>query len=169
MKRKPARGFRAWTRAPRLWWAVDTVKKSNEFIPLHPLKSLTVREHFHSSCCAFLIVPSDNANTSAIVDHVLKGIRLNEGVEQSATANETKRDGKSTASETAKLLLRGVGDSADFFPSLKSVTRGLCFILENCEVRSSPAYAITTLKGTPANKGERANYRVIGTPSQSAC
>ena len=44
---------------------------------------------------------------------------------------------KSTASSTAKLLLRGVRESADAFPLLKSVAGGLCYILENCEVRPS--------------------------------
>jgi hypothetical protein len=49
-------------------------------------------------------------------------------------ANENRSDWKSTASATAKLLLRGVRDSADAFPPLKSVAGGLCFILENYEV-----------------------------------
>ena len=53
----------------------------------------------------------------------------------SADKNKTSR--KSTASATGKLLLRGVRDSADAFGPLKSVAGGLCFILENCEVRSS--------------------------------
>ena len=42
---------------------------------------------------------------------------------------------KSTISATAKLLLCTVRDSADAFPPLKSVVGGLCFILENYEVR----------------------------------
>jgi len=42
---------------------------------------------------------------------------------------------KPLASSTAKLLLRGVKESADAFPPLKSVAGGLCFILDNCEVR----------------------------------
>jgi len=37
----------------------------------------------------------------------------------------------------AKLLLRGVIDSADTFPPLKSAAVGLCFVLEVCEVRTS--------------------------------
>ena len=39
-----------------------------------------------------------------------------------------------TVSDTAKLLLRTVRDSADAFPPLKSVAGGLCFILDNYEV-----------------------------------
>ena len=42
--------------------------------------------------------------------------------------------GSHTASAAAKLLLRGVRDTADAFGPLKSVAGGLCFILENCEV-----------------------------------
>ena len=59
-------------------------------------------------------------------------------VEPSAAADENKNksDWKSTASASAKLLLRGARDSADAFGPLKSVASGLCFILENCEVRS---------------------------------
>ena len=41
----------------------------------------------------------------------------------------------STVTSSAKLILRGVRDSADAFGPLKSVAGGLCFILENYEVR----------------------------------
>jgi len=53
-----------------------------------------------------------------------------------ASAEEHKSHWKSTVSVSAKLLLRGVRDSADAFGPLKSVAGGLCFILENCEVSS---------------------------------
>ena len=59
-----------------------------------------------------------------------------ESVEPIAAPDENKLDWKSTASASAKLLLRGVRDSADAFGPLKSVAGGLCFILENCEVWS---------------------------------
>jgi len=49
--------------------------------------------------------------------------------------DENKSDLKPLASSAAKLLLRGVKESADAFPPLKSVVGGLCFILDNCEVR----------------------------------
>ena len=48
---------------------------------------------------------------------------------------------KSTSSASAKLLLRGVRDSSDAFGPLKSVAGGLCFILENCEVRPPRSYS----------------------------
>ena len=57
-----------------------------------------------------------------------------ESVGPSATADEDRPGGKSTASASAKLLLRGVRDTADAFGPLKSVAGGLCFILENYEV-----------------------------------
>jgi len=57
-----------------------------------------------------------------------------ETVEPSAAPEENKPDLGSTASASAKLLLRGVRDSADAFGPLKAVAGGLCFILENCEV-----------------------------------
>ena len=66
----------------------------------------------------------------------------NENVEPGAAADESGSDWKSTVSSTAKLLLRGVRDSADAFPPLKSVAGGLCFILENYEVWSPSLSAI---------------------------
>ena len=54
--------------------------------------------------------------------------------ERSEVGDDGKEDWKSTVSDTAKLLLRAVSDSADAFPPLKSVAGGLCFILENYEV-----------------------------------
>jgi len=59
-------------------------------------------------------------------------------VEPVAAADGNKPDWKTTASASAKMLLRGVRDSADAFGPLKSVAGGLCFILENCEVRTVP-------------------------------
>ena len=85
------------------------------------------------------------------------------------TASEKKSSWKSTAFATAKLLLRGVRDSADAFGPLKSVAGGLCFILENCEVWSSPASTITILTRTPANEGERANNRIFSIPRDGTC
>jgi len=128
-KRKSARGIRAWTRTSRLWWIVEPVEKSSEFIPLHLLGSLAVRERFHFSYCTLLITPSDNLDASVIPDLVPKA---NAG--PNATANENKSNWSSTASAAAKLFLRGVRDSADAFSPLKSVAGGLCFILETCEV-----------------------------------
>ena len=81
-------------------------------------------------------------------------------------AADKKADWKSTAYATAKLLLYGVRDAADALGPLKSVAGGLCFILENCEVRSSFINAIATLTGISAHEGKRANNRVVGTPGQ---
>ena len=63
----------------------------------------------------------------------------NENVEASDAADEDRPGWTSTASSSAKLVLRAVRDSADAFGPLKSVAGGLCFILENCEVRWLPS------------------------------
>ena len=79
----------------------------------------------------------------------------NRSVGPSVAANENKSDWKSTVSASAKLVLRGVRDSADAFGPLKSVAGGLCFILENCEVRPFLTHApSTTLIGATAYEGE---------------
>jgi hypothetical protein len=95
--------------------------------------------------------------------------RFVDTVETSVTTDEKKSNWKGTAFATAKLLLRGVRESADAFGPLKSVAGGLCFILENCDVRSSPTNVITTLTGLLANERERANNAIVGTSYQSAC
>jgi len=74
-----------------------------------------------------------NADIPAIPDHVQEDPRPNEGAEPNPAADK-KSTWKSTVSAAAKLLLRGVSDSADAFGPLKSVAGGLCFILDNCEV-----------------------------------
>ena len=71
---------------------------------------------------------------TAASDDAPEDIHPSENTVPSAAADEKKSDWKSTASATAKLILRGVRDSTDAFPPLKSAAGGLCFILENCEV-----------------------------------
>lgn len=61
-------------------------------------------------------------------------VSVDERGEPGVIADGRKSDWRSTASVTAKLLLRGVRDTADVFGPLKSVAGGLCFILENCDV-----------------------------------
>ena len=90
-----------------------------------------------------------------------------ETVGPSATADGNRPGWKSTASASAKLLLRGVRDSADAFGPLKSVAGGLCFILESCEVRSPPAYAIHIAHECPANEGKQTGDRIFSTQGQS--
>ena len=63
----------------------------------------------------------------------------NENVGASAGADENILDLESTASSSAKLTLRAVRDSVDALGPFKSVVGGLCFILENCEVRHLPS------------------------------
>lgn len=58
----------------------------------------------------------------------------NPGVGPSAV-DKNEPDLGSVVYSGAKLILNGVKESADFFGPLKSVAGGLCFILDNCEVR----------------------------------
>ena len=117
----------------------------------------------------YLIIPSHNVDASTVLDHAQKELSHVENAEPNATASEKKSNWKSTAYATAKLLLRGVRDSADAFGPLKSVAGGLCFILENCEVWSSLARTITIFTGAPAHERERADDRVVGTAGEGTC
>ena len=109
-----------------------------------------------------------NVDTSTIPDHVPATLRDDESGEPSVAADENKSNWKSTASATAKLLLRGVRDTADAFGPLKSVVGGLCFILDNCEVRSPSRTRCLVLTGVPANGGEYTSDRIAGSPGRSA-
>jgi hypothetical protein len=80
---------------------------------------------------AVLAVASNHSS-----DEIAGVLRPNKNAEPSAAVDK-KLNWKSTTSATAKLLLRGVRDSADAFGPLKSVASGLCYVLDNCEVRSS--------------------------------
>ena len=87
-----------------------------------------------------------------------------ENVGPNAAADES--DWTTTASASAKLLLRGVSSSSDAFGPLKSVAGGLCFILENCEVRLPPHVLSVTLIGPAAHESEQVSDRIVGTQSQ---
>ena len=79
------------------------------------------------------------------INHRLTG-KKRKGDQPVAEGSETsgsvpgpdESDWKATMSASAKLLLRGVRDSADAFGPLKSVAGGLCFFLENYEVWLAP-------------------------------
>ena len=88
----------------------------------------------HSPQLMCLIIPLCYADASAVPE---KELLHDDNTELDLAMNEKKSSWKATTFATAKLLLRGVRDSADAFGPLKSVAGGLCFILENCEVRSS--------------------------------
>ena len=79
----------------------------------------------------------------------------NENVGAGAAVDENRPDGGPTASSSARLVLRAVRDSADAFGSLKSVAGGLCFILENCEVRCLPSYAVSNTDMPQRTKGNK--------------
>jgi hypothetical protein len=79
--------------------------------------------------------------------------------EPSAATDENKSNWTSTASATAKLLLRGVRDSADGFVPLKSVAGGLCLFLKTARYGSPPACVVRRLQVPQLTK---ANTREIG-------
>jgi len=92
-----------------------------------------------------------------------------EGVGPSAAADNSRSEWKSTASASAKLLLRGVRDSADAFGPLKSIAGGLCFILESCEVRLHPHRLSIKLTSALENEGKQTGDRITGASGQRTC
>lgn len=77
--------------------------------------------------------------TSVVPDHdVPEILRPSKSIEPSATVDgsRSESDWKATTPTMAELLC-GVRDSPGTVGTLKSVAGDLCFILENCEVRSS--------------------------------
>ena len=109
---------------------------------VHPTSSIPHREkpnrawaRLFRSLYLPLIAPSDSAGTPTVqTAHEPEFLRPNQTVGPSATADKNEPNWKSTASATAKLILRTVNESSDAFPPLKSVVGGLCAILENSEV-----------------------------------
>ena len=84
--------------------------------------------------------------------------------------DENRSNLRSLVCSGAKLILKGVNESADAFGPLKSVAGGLCFILDHCEVRRPPPhFPSTTLTHPLANEGEREINRILGTSGTSAC
>ena len=89
--------------------------------------------------------------------------------DENAGASAVNRPGwGSTASSSAKLVLRGVKDSADAFPPLKSVAGGLCFILENYEVGYLLSGVVNRTYVSAENTGKQAGDRVVDAPGQRA-
>jgi hypothetical protein len=134
---------RAW--APALQSEAAPVKKPRKFRPLHsrPPANSAVREHSPSFRLLYLIISPDETEASAVSDRTLEDIGPSKGTGLVATVLEKKSDWAATASATARLLLHGIRDSADAFGPLKTVAGGLCFILDNCEVRTphTPTHA----------------------------
>ena len=63
-------------------------------------------------------------------------------VVEPGSADEKKSNLKSNVLSGAKLILYGIRESADAFGPLKSAAGGLCFILDNCEVRYFPSSTV---------------------------
>jgi len=114
-----------------------------------------------------LIGPPDNTDSFAIPDQSQDALGSGKSEPNTTDGNKFKQ-WKSVASATAKLFLRGVKESADAFPPLKSVVSGLCFIVDNFEVSSSTQYTLSTaLTSTLANKCEQPSSKIIGTQGHS--
>ena len=105
----------------------------------------------------YLIVPSVDTEPSTAPDQVPEAVGTGESAEPGPAASEEQSNWRSTAVAAAKLLLRGVRDSADAFGPLRSVAGGLCFILENYEVRWLPGNAHHDVHGRHSER--RQTYR----------
>ena len=117
----------------------------------------------------YLIVPSADAEPSAAPDQVPEGVGADKSAEPGPAPSEEQSNWRSTAVAAAKLLLRGVRDSADAFGPLRSVAGGLCFILENYEVRLAPWECSPTMfTSVIASEGKHTGDRVVGTSGRSA-
>ena len=106
-------------------------------------------------------------DTTPILDRAPKDQCPEVSTNPGAVPDEKGSNWKSTAFATAKLLLRGVRDGADAFGPLKSVAGGLCFILENCEVRPVMCILCMMLTSSSAYKGKHSSNRIAGTPNRS--
>ena len=104
---------------------------------------------------SLMAIPQNCVDTATITD---PSETRSDGNTQSNALDEKKSNWKSTLSSTAKLLLRGVRDTADAFGPLKSVAGGLCFILENCEVYPIPSRVICNIYRFTAYKGEQTDH-----------
>ena len=71
-----------------------------------------------------------------------------------SVVDDNKTSLPSLASSGAKFILRGVRESADAFGPLKSAAGGLCYILDNCDVRLSSYPPLKVFTVAPANESE---------------
>jgi hypothetical protein len=62
---------------------------------------------------------------------------------------------RKSTSATPTVILHEVVESPVAYPPLKSITRRLCVVLNNCEVKSPSCIQCTMLTTMPANKGEQ--------------
>ena len=144
---------------------VDGKKPDRSVDPPHPSLSAPSTSHGGEPEGAWigliqllpLIVSPDNTDNSTIPDHPQEALGPDQN--EPETTGEKESRWKSTASATAKLLLRGVSESADAFGPLKSVAGFLCYILENCEVQ--PSSSTCYLQHLPAFQRTKANEQAI--------
>ena len=111
----------------------------------------------------------NNVDPTPVPDKSPKDLHPEVSAEPDTVADKKKLTWTSTVFATAKLLLRGVRDTADAFGPLKSVAGGLCFILENCEVWPICVHPSTTLISSPAYEGEWPSDSFAGTTGEGTC
>jgi hypothetical protein len=81
-------------------------------------------------------VPSSTMDNPPDLDCVREPAKSSIHALNPGATSEDISNRKSTASAAANAILRGVEESSDAYPPLKSVARHLCLVLDNCEVRS---------------------------------
>jgi hypothetical protein len=81
-------------------------------------------------------VPSSTTDNPPDLDCVQESATSSIHALVPSAVSEDTSDRKPIASTTANVILRGVGESPDAYPPLKSIARHLYLILDNCEVRS---------------------------------
>jgi hypothetical protein len=77
-----------------------------------------------------------NADSPPILDHVQEPSKSSTHLLDPGVTSEDTPNRNSTLSTAIISILRGVGESSEAYPPLKSVARCLCVILDKCEVRS---------------------------------
>jgi hypothetical protein len=105
--------------------------------------------------CRLRVGPVEKGGTSRsckVRNFALRQKRYSTRRPNFVTADETQQDRKSTASADTKLILRGVKESQNAYPLLKSVAEGLCFILDNWEVRPPPVRSICNAYGRSSER-----------------
>jgi hypothetical protein len=111
-----------------------------------------------------------NTDNSVVSDHIRSVPREGERLEfldralDRGAANENKRNWKSTAYSSAKVVVDVVNESSDVFPPLKAAVGGLAAILKHYDVWSISPIPSTVLIIAPANDGQSENDRIVDTP-----
>ena len=100
-------------------------------------------------------VSSDNAGNPPVLDSVREPAKLLTDALDPDVVSEDTSHRKPTVSAATKSILRGMEESPNTYPPLKSVAGCLGAILDKCEVRSPSSHIQSkTLTAALANGGE---------------